>query len=229
MPVKKNLPVFIYWVAVLAGCLVSELNIPIADYFIKPLLMPLLLIWMALEIPSGKRPGAIFAGLFFSWLGDIFLMFDKTYPLCFILGLASFLLTHILYTTWFFSRQKTMATNSKRWYFAIPVFGYATLLVALLYPDLGSLKVPVMLYAFVISLMLISTIVFPYVKHTRLFLISGAIWFVVSDSLLAINKFSFPVPLASAMIRISYAVAQFLIIGAIIRYRNNSSVVNLGT
>ncbi len=218
--------IILYWVAVIAGCIASEYNWRNTDLFVKPLLIPLLLLWVFLDIAPGHRPFAIIAGLLFSWLGDILLMFDKEYPVCFIFGLAFFLITHILYTLYFL-RQKKSTWKISEAFWLIPVFGYAVVLVTYLYPNLGELKVPVLLYALVISFMLFSTLLFPDISGVKTFLVAGAVWFVTSDSLLAVNKFALAMPFASTFIRLSYALAQFLIVAAIIRYRNKSSAVNL--
>jgi uncharacterized membrane protein YhhN len=48
-------------------------------------------------------------------------------------------------------------------------------------------------------------------------ILSGAIFFVSSDSILAFNKFYAPVPLASFLIMITYLVAQYLITVGILK------------
>ncbi|HLO82440.1 MAG TPA: lysoplasmalogenase family protein, partial [Chitinophagaceae bacterium] len=70
--------------------------------FSKPLLMPVL-IWAYIGEQDNKTMFSrlIIAALFFSWLGDIFLMFDHIDSLYFILGLSCFLTTHILYIIYF--------------------------------------------------------------------------------------------------------------------------------
>lgn len=219
--------VVLFWAATIGGCIASEYSWQAFDLFFKPLLMPLLMSWMILETIPSRRPLIILFGLVFSWFGDMLLMFDREYPICFILGLASFLITHILYTIYFF-RQKNSKRKNTDFTWALPVFGYAVLLVNYLYPKLGDLKIPVLVYALVISCMLFSTLIFPKISGVKTFLVAGALWFVVSDSLLAVNKFAFELPFASTLIRLSYSLAQFLIIAAIIRYRNNSTAVNLG-
>lgn len=219
--------IVLFWAATIAGCIAAEYNWRVLDLFFKPLLMPLLMSWIILEIIPSRRPLLILMGLIFAWIGDILLMFDKEYPICFILGLASFLTTHILYTIYFLQQENPKRKNTD-YAWVLPVLGYAVLLVSYLYPELGELKIPVMLYALVISFMLLSTLIFPKIAGVKTFLVAGAIWFVISDSLLAVNKFSFELPLSSTLIRLSYSLAQFLIIAAIIRYRNNSTAVNLG-
>jgi len=59
-----------------------------------------------------------------------------------------------------------------------------------LYPKLGDLKIPVMVYAFALQLMVLQSI-FSWAKLSQSFslVFTGAIFFMLSDSLLAINKF----------------------------------------
>lgn len=226
---KRNWPVIAFWLIAVAGCFVSEFGLSQTDFFIKPLLIPLLIFWLFWEIPAGRVPLIMVAGLIFSWMGDVFLMFEKSNSIFFILGLASFLITHLLYIIWFLIQRKKHPSPAVKVSHILLVLGYGILLVSFLYPHLGQLKIPVFLYALVISLMLLSTLSFPLRSETKPFLISGAIWFILSDSLLAINKFALTIPFASPMIRFSYAMAQFLIVAAIIRYRNKQGDVNLGT
>ena len=68
-------------------------------YLTKPLLMPVLLWAYASAIPDKKD--RIFqlmaASLLFSFSGDVNLMFEQNNPVFFLLGLGSFLITHLLY------------------------------------------------------------------------------------------------------------------------------------
>jgi uncharacterized membrane protein YhhN len=48
----------------------------------------------------------------------------------------------------------------------------------------------------------------------------GALFFMISDSLLAINKFLTPVPLASLGIMFTYMLAQYLIVEGVLAHDN---------
>jgi uncharacterized membrane protein YhhN len=91
---------------------------------------------------------------------------------------------------------------------------YGIGLVWLLFPHLGNLKIPVMVYAAVICAMLICSL-YAYSKLNRpaanAYLL-GAAAFVLSDSLLAFNKFYQPFACAGAFIMLTYCAAQFFII-----------------
>ena len=86
-------------------------------------------------------------------------------------------------------------------------------MLTLLFPTLGDLKIPVSIYAFTISLMLIMAIrgSLTWQKPMNLLILNGAIAFVTSDSLLAINKFYNPLPNATFLIMVTYIFAQYLI------------------
>ena len=224
---KLSTVVWIFWIVTIAGCIASEFGYGNIDLFLKPLLMPLLIVMIFISVQKGGRPVVVVAGLIFPWMGDVFLMFDQNLPIFFIFGLVAFLITHLCYIVYFLNIGKGNSRSSK-YFWAIPVFGYSTLLVWALYPDLGSMAYPVIGYAAVISLMLLSVLWLPSLQGLKVLFVMGALWFVLSDSALAINKFAFSFPFSSTLIRFSYSLAQFLIVYAVIRYKNSEAVVNLG-
>jgi uncharacterized membrane protein YhhN len=84
------------------------------------------------------------------------------------------------------------------------------------------LKIPVIIYACIISIMLYCSLNLPFTisKPIRTLFISGALCFIISDSLLAIDKFYSAYPFAPVLIMLTYCVAQFLIVKAFIRKSN---------
>jgi uncharacterized membrane protein YhhN len=157
----------------------------------------------------------LLAGLFFSWIGDMFLLFENKNPWFFIFGLCSFLTTHIFYIVYFLRTRSANASLLKKQPVLIAlVLGYGVGLVWLLYPHLGDLKLPVIVYATVICTMLLSSLhVFLKMnkKAAARFLL-GASAFVASDSLLAINKFYQPFAFAGVLIMLTYCAAQYFIV-----------------
>jgi uncharacterized membrane protein YhhN len=213
-PAQKKMAV-IFWVVALLNTVAIAANLPLLQMATKPLLIPLLalLLLSFQSITSGKN--LLLIGLFFSWMGDVFLMFDYKNPLFFIFGLASFLTTHILYIV-FFLRIKSAEISilKKQPWLALLVVAYGFTLVWFLYPNLKDLKVPVTIYAIVICTMLLCSVhVFYKVnrKAARYYL-AGAAAFVISDSLLAINKFYQPFAFAGVLIMLTYCAAQYFIV-----------------
>src|SRR4051812_45227051 len=82
-------------------------------YSTKILLMPLLIVYLWQTKRNKKNIHYIFAALFFSWLGDIFLMLPRNNysqdvkQLLFISGLIAFLMAHVSYIIYFIKETYT--------------------------------------------------------------------------------------------------------------------------
>ena len=194
----------------------------------KPLLMVVLFTWFILASPK-KLPlrYCIAAALLFSWLGDLCLL--QIGNGWFIAGLVNFLLAHSMYIA-FFVRVRRTTTVPAAWNVYLITFAvaYAMALVIFLYPYTGNLKIPVGIYAAVITTMLV-TAAHAVDNHRRsiiAYFITGAVLFVVSDSLLAINKFYHPLPAGDIGVMLTYGVAQFALTkGSLLYLAENSSRV----
>lgn len=185
-------------------------------FITKPLLMPLLI--TAFVIGHDRKnvySRLMISGLFFSWLGDIFLMLESSDGIYFILGLSCFLTTHILYIFYFLNIKAEGTSFYKLHpYLLAFVVVYGASLLYLLWPGLGELKIPVLVYAIIICIML-SMALWQYQRietQTSKLFILGALLFVTSDSVLAINKFRQPVPLGGIIIMTTYVAAQVMIV-----------------
>ena len=216
MQVRRDLPVLIFAVGASAELGTAIFDYPGHSLIFKPLIMIGLMAHYWVMSPARSR--LFLVALFFCWLGDVFLIFQSTDPLFFIGGLASFLVGHIVYI--FCYRQLQIIPSSKELLgsqkvrFAFPIILAGTGLVTILYPLLGALRVPVMIYALAITLMAL-TALFRYGRtNSKSFLLIfiGAVLFMVSDSLLAINKFHHAFSAAGALVMLTYSVAQFLIV-----------------
>lgn len=194
-------------------------QVNIAWYF-KPLLLPfLILVTYKSELFSTKK-WLLFA-LIFSWIGDVVLMFADKGELYFIFGLVGFLIAHILFIV-LFIKQKPEGSYTKNWRFwlgFVIVLVYLGSMLSLLFPKLGDLKIPVSVYAFTISVMLVMAIkgYFSWQKPMNLLILIGALFFVISDSILAINKFYNPILNANFIIMFTYIVAQYCITAGILK------------
>ncbi|MBC7949905.1 MAG: lysoplasmalogenase [Chitinophagaceae bacterium] len=162
--------------------------------------------------------------LFFSWVGDILLMFQGRDSIFFILGLSSFLLAHVFYIIFFHQLRVGENIKSNPWLLVIVAVYYATLMY-FLSPHLLDMKVPVRIYGIVISFMFLLAMHMPFMaaKNIGRLLMTGALLFVISDSILAIDKFYRPFEMASILIMLTYAAAQFIIVEGAARYINMKS------
>lgn len=157
----------------------------------------------------------IIAALSCSVIGDVLLLFENKNPNYFIFGLLSFLMAHIFYSISFFKILKK-AQAKIRWSLLPIVACYYCFLLYLLYPTLGSLRLPVIIYGGVISSMFFIALQLAYIRHVSILITIGATFFVLSDTLLAINKFYMPFYQASVLIMITYCLAQYCIVKGII-------------
>jgi uncharacterized membrane protein YhhN len=224
---KKNIQIpfaIIFWIMAFADVFGIAAHVPLLHFAAKPLLIPILLLLLYFSKNTVPDRKLLITGLFFSWLGDIFLLFDAKNDLFFIFGLVCFLTTHIFYIIYFLKiPASTISLLKKQPLIVLLVIAYGAVLVWLLYPHLGDLKIPVIIYATVICTMLLCSLhIFLKVnKPANLFYLAGAAFFVLSDSLLAINKFYQPFAFAGVYIMLTYCAAQYFIVNGFIKQLPN--------
>lgn len=181
-------------------------NVPLAATLTKPLLLPCLMVLVWLQSRTIRGHGIILAALFFSWLGDMLLMLPGED--FFMGGLAAFLSAHVCYI-WIFSRGAAFRPLR-----VLPFLMYAALLLAgPLYGKLPeNLQIPVYSYVVVITSMgIVASFRNAQQPGYELILI-GSILFILSDSFLALNKFSSPLPLSGLWVMLTYGLAQYFIV-----------------
>ena len=179
----------------------------------KPLTMVIAIVFVAARAYSTRATGRfnalLIAALVFSMVGDVFLMLPGN---TFIPGLASFLVAHIFYIALF--RQGQTWFPSKKALVAVLAVGAS--MYAIVWGGLGDpvLKIAVAAYVSVIALMAAQAIGRATVlgDAASRWVALGACVFMVSDSLIAINKFVTPVALSSLWILATYYCAQLLIV-----------------
>ena len=183
-------------------------------WYLKPLLIPFLFYAVVKSEPFDTKKWLLSA-LLFSWIGDCILMFAYKGELYFIFGLLAFLIAHILFIRLFFGKKSedNHSNNQLFWLGFIIIMIYLIGMLVLLFPTLGDLKMPVGIYAMTISIMLIIALkgAFNWEKKAKYTVLLGAFFFVISDSILAIDKFHSPIVSASYSIMITYLIAQFCI------------------
>ena len=206
------LPLFI--VLVILDLITGSLENGSLRHFTKPLILFSLLLYFAFNGRSLDRPTYLLMllALFCSWLGDSFLMYDTISPHYFMLGLVSFLIAHILYGL-VFLRRWNKSTSTAFWVVLFLLVLYGSVLFVQLKDNLGELSIPVIIYVSAILLMALTA----FNRRNRVssegfrMVFLGAILFVASDSVLAINKFLIVVPYSHILVMGTYACAQFLI------------------
>jgi uncharacterized membrane protein YhhN len=190
------------------------------NWYMKPILLPVLLAAVAVSknFPTKK---ILLTALTFSWIGDIILLFADKGELYFIFGLVAFLLSHLVYIL-LFSKQPTTRINEKKeifWLGILAILAYFFIMIDTLFLKLGDLKIPVIVYAVVITTMLFFAFKgsLKWATPANNYILIGAIVFVSSDSILAFNKFYAPITHASFYIMLTYCLAQYLIVSGILK------------
>ena len=192
----------------------------------KPSLMLMLLAYYVFhtrKLASPLKYPLIFA-LGFSWLGDVLLLIDKHTQTLFVYGLFAFLVAHLFYIAYFLMiRRANRIEKLPSPLIFLAVAAYSLSLFGFVAPHVKTLLVPVVVYALAISTMLaasLSAFDFGRQNFGRLS-VAGTLLFIVSDSILAINRFAAPFDLAPVFVMTTYALAQLLITEGSLRNLRN--------
>jgi uncharacterized membrane protein YhhN len=179
-------------------------------YIFKPLTM--VFIWLIATLGQATLPFykyMIVTGLAFSMAGDVFLMLPSDR---FVAGLVAFLIAHLFYIAAFASEISALI-----WWPLIPCVIYGIVIYIILVPALGRLKLPVLIYVVVILIM--TWLAWERWSQTAqsgtLLAAVGAVLFVISDTILAINRFRGAFKLARALNLTTYFAAQWLIASSV--------------
>jgi uncharacterized membrane protein YhhN len=187
----------------------GEYNGPaILIYLFKPLTMVFIIsiATLAKRPPSNRYKYAVIAGLLFSMVGDVFLMLPMD---LFIAGLISFLVAHLIYIYAFRSGRPWRIKFMPVLLLAI----YGVVIYSILLPGLNGMAVPVAVYVVVILTMAWQAWDQWDQARARWALLAfiGALLFVISDTVLALNRFGEPFQAARALTLSTYYSAQWLI------------------
>jgi len=181
--------------------------------FLKPFttIVVMSLLFFAAKIHVSKFRNIVLAALCFCLLGDILLLYEEY----FVLGLAAFLIAHILFTLAFIQH---MGFNVN-WLTFLILFGIGGSLFYWLRPDLGSFMLPVGAYVIVISFMAWQGIGLFLRNRGRAYawIAIAVLLFMFSDTMIAISKFKSDFDYSSIIILSTYWLSIALIANAAYR------------
>lgn len=167
-----------------------------------------LLLQLALTRTGGRTRAILGLGLVLSAIGDVLLALDDL----FVPGLVAFLLAQITYTVLFLT-QSRWQTGRLPWAALIVV--YALLCTLFIVPEAGDMTVPITAYMIAISLMAIAA---GFRNDQQFMCVAiGALVFMVSDTLIAVNQFVAPFAYSGIAVMATYYTAQLLICVGIVR------------
>ena len=159
---------------------------------------------LAFVAVSGTRGKLLFTSLLFCAAADIAL--ELAAGKYFVAGLGLFLVAHIFFIITFsrdFKFQKSKVPV------IVLLVVYSLMMAFILTPSLKEMAVPV--YVYMTALTLVG--IFAALRAAENdFTLYGAIAFIVSDSVLAVNKFMMPVAAADYIVMTTYYASLFLIV-----------------
>lgn len=206
--IKITIAMGVFFIASIADIYAVIAENQAIEMYSKPMLLTSLAV---VYLVSTKTPVFWYVfGMFCCCVGDVFLLFEGAD--FFTYGLASFLLGHLVYiklTVGFLPKDLTAKMITS----AVPFVLLLGLLMYLIYPNLGNMLVPVLIYGITISTFgSVALLNYRGNKSTEnLWLFMGALIFMLSDSLIALNKFYQPHQWYGVAIMVTYILAQFLI------------------
>ncbi|MAJ32670.1 MAG: hypothetical protein CMC18_08540 [Flavobacteriaceae bacterium] len=174
-------------------------------YGISKGLTTTIVIVMAAMNSSSLLNKYIVVGLLFCLFGDLLLL-NKDY---FVFGLISFFLAHTLFLIGLFRNYNS---KQKLWIYFI-FWSLGAIIFYGLYPDLNEFFYPVMAYVFIISSMNAQSAIgyFQNKDNKSRLLFAGALFFMLSDTVLAYSKFVHNYEFSSILILSTYWIAISLI------------------
>lgn len=203
MPIRTLLLFVPYALFSVVHLIALMLDFDSVSTFTKWLLMPFLLLALLFALPRWRGLLALLAtlGILFSWAGDVGIAAPGETN--FLIALGFFLIAHIFYIVLFWRHIRVSRISGGS---AIYVLWWIALVI-ILAPHTGALLLPVAAYGLVLGAMGAIAL-----SCNRLIAVGGAL-FVVSDTVLGLNKFlpGFELWQVDFLIMLTYVAAQGLI------------------
>ncbi len=162
---------------------------------------------LVLEGYCGAESWLLGVALCFATLGDVLLDWPGNY---FVPGLGAFLVTQLLYAK-LFARdwRRPLTLNATTRVLIGSVLFFSVTLTAWMWPSLGNLAVPVMVYIAALTLMVVSALLAQFkTSQARNWIVWGAVLFMLSDSMIGVNRFKLDVPLRDYLVWATYYLGQ---------------------
>lgn len=230
MLTRNQILITVFAAIVLAELIALLFDFMILEYIAKPLIMIWIAVYFLLNSQKRSFIVPVIIAFTFSWIGDMLLMLNPIFDneLLFFAGVGGFFVAQCLYIFVFLkfaeNKAKGFLVRSPLW--TIPLIVYLVGLFLFLLPGLEGLMLPIILI-YAISLVGMSLVALNrkgrvgYSSFILVFI--GALLFLISDSLIAINKFYFEaglaegeIPQAGFWIMLTYISAQYWIMHGLI-------------
>jgi uncharacterized membrane protein YhhN len=219
--IKRN-GISVFFLVLILHCFFVYFSLPLARGISKSLLLPWLMLYLWANT-RGNLSILAFTGLVFSFIGDVLLLGKG--DLYFLAGMLAFVVTHVCNSAYFVQKNDHNNSRLREAFVAALILMVLSISVfGVLNEKLGSFRIPVLVYMLVISIMAILAAHTASNTHIQKIswncFIPGAGLFVISDTLLALNKFLFEDPLLDIPVIASYGLAECLLVKGFIAVSN---------
>jgi uncharacterized membrane protein YhhN len=212
---KNQILLSVFVLVLLIHCFSIQAEMNFLRTATKTILVPLLMMHLMVNF-SHKTLGYLpMIALFFSWMGDLLLLGKGS--AFFLSGMFAFIVTHFFYSYSFLKIQPVV--KKSRPYlliYGLVLLAASTAVFLYLQAYLGTYRLPVLLYMLFINCMAalaIHTYTNRALSNVALYhFIPGAVLFVLSDALLAVNMFRHRLPVLEVVVMLTYGLAQFFIV-----------------
>jgi len=208
----KKAPLITYLLIGIVHMAGHLLDWPEWSRYTKPMLMPALLFYVYVTASGHVTLKVLLLclGIVFSFLGDLALMRET--DLYFMLGIGAFLLAQLTYAGVYvvasFKKPELKLTP------LLPILTYTMFFMVIIYPNLpGDMNIPVIIYGLAITVMASMARLRAGLtsEDSYQWVMMGSLLFVVSDSLIAFDKYYRSLRYDDEWIMGTYIVAQLLI------------------
>ncbi len=217
---KKGIQIFLCILLVHLVCIWMEWEQ--AKFLSKMLLVPILIFWLLLNASANnklKRMVIPVIGLLGAFAGDYFLSLSGDTN--FLIGMLGFMTTHICNSIYFLQLQPLKIKDNQPIAIVVLLLIFICSVVVIPIKDqLGVFLMPILFYMALISLMavLATNLYQSKHKHNALYyFIPGALFFVLSDGILAINKFQLHQSSLHIPIMFTYGMAILLLTNGFVK------------
>ncbi len=222
MPDKNKTRIFtiLFFLVTFIDLIAVAFHFSVMEQIFKPLLM--LMLMGVYVFSTLKKNNWYLLALAFSFLGDVLLL-DKENM--FLFGIAVFLMTQLIYIK-LILRATGKTPVQQKIISVIPFLIYIVILLSVLKDHLGKFLLPVIVYGITISVFGITSLLLYLKKQNKpaLLMLTGAIIFIASDSMIALNKFYVAHEFYPVAIMLTYTLAQYLIMRSILKLEKNQKI-----
>lgn len=191
-------------------------------YITKPFIVPILLIYLFFKFKDSQHSliPTLMIAIFFSMIGDIFLLFTVNEALFNLVGICTFTVAQAAYAYLYYlsvkDHEKKDIPFYQRWPEIIAI-GITIIATIMVYPSLGDFVAPAIIYALITTFTIIFALNRRFYVSTKSFSLTilGVFFFFISDALMGDDLFLENI-LNHFFIMLSYVIGHYLVIKGIL-------------